>query len=107
LRSDLEAILRAIGEHPPYVLVGTSGGGYLIAGCLCASRPCSRNGLCGDAARHRRTGGPPDLLQELKCDSLENQERRDYVKIENEAWSNRHKIGDIPLTVISNDYGDA
>jgi hypothetical protein len=49
---------------------------------------------------------PKELLEELKCDSPTNKERRDYVKVENEAWNNRHRIGDIPLTVITNDYGD-
>ncbi len=48
---------------------------------------------------------PADLLAELKCDSAENQERRDYVAIEQEAWTKRHKIGNIPMTVITNDYG--
>jgi pimeloyl-ACP methyl ester carboxylesterase len=32
LRGDLEALLRALGEDGPYVLVGTSGGGFLMAG---------------------------------------------------------------------------
>ena len=47
------------------------------------------------------------MLNELKCDSPMNEERRDYVKVENEAWTNRKRIGDIPLVVISNDYGDS
>jgi hypothetical protein len=42
----------------------------------------------------------------LKCDNPTNQERQDYVTVENEAWSNRQLIGNIPLTVITNDYGD-
>jgi hypothetical protein len=45
-------------------------------------------------------------LRELQCDNPANQEHRDYVKVENEAWSHRHRVGDIPMTVISNDYGD-
>ena len=32
LRGDLEALLRALGEDGPYVLVGHSGGGFLMAG---------------------------------------------------------------------------
>ena len=27
-------------------------------------------------------------------------------RCENEAWTGRHRIGNIPMTVISNDYGD-
>jgi hypothetical protein len=44
-------------------------------------------------------------LAELACDHPDNQERRDYASIEHEVWDNRRKIGDFPLTVISNDYG--
>jgi hypothetical protein len=48
---------------------------------------------------------PAELLAELECDSPANHERRDYVDVEHEAWSHRHKIDNIPMTVISNDYG--
>jgi hypothetical protein len=34
-----------------------------------------------------------------------NQEHRDYVAVERYAWEHRHRIGRIPMTVISNDYG--
>jgi hypothetical protein len=49
---------------------------------------------------------PPELLLELKCDCPMKEERRDYVAVENEGWTNRERISDIPLVVISNDYGD-
>jgi hypothetical protein len=48
---------------------------------------------------------PPELLAELDCANPKNQEHRDYVRVENDAWSQRHRIGDIPMVVISNDYG--
>jgi hypothetical protein len=47
---------------------------------------------------------PPDLLAQLKCDAPANVEHRDYVSVENEAWSQRHRLGDLPMTVITNDY---
>ena len=41
----------------------------------------------------------------INCDGQDNVERRDYVTVENDAWNNRHLVGDIPMTVITNDYG--
>lgn len=35
-----------------------------------------------------------------------NKEHRDYVAVELYAWTHRHRIGRIPMTVITNDYGD-
>jgi pimeloyl-ACP methyl ester carboxylesterase len=107
LRGDLEALLRALGEDGPYVLVGTSGGGYLMAGFAYAHPEDVAGMILAETAPAINPGrAPADLLAELKCDSPENQERRDYVDIEHEAWSQRHKIGNIPMTVISNNYGN-
>jgi alpha/beta hydrolase fold len=107
LNGDLEALLRATGEDGPYVLVGTSGGGFLMAGFAYA-HPQDVKGMAFVETPHAIIAeeAPPELLQELKCDSPMNEERRDYVAVENEAWANRERIGDIPLVVISNDYGD-
>lgn len=107
LNGDLEALLRATGEDGPYVLVGTSGGGFLMAGFAYA-HPQDVKGMALVETPHAIIAeeAPPELLQELKCDSPMNEERRDYVAVENEAWANRERVGDIPLVVISNDYGD-
>lgn len=107
LRADLENLLRALGESGPYELVGTSGGGYLMAGFAYA-HPQSVVGMVLVETPHAivRQQAPPELLAELRCDSPRNQERRDYVRVENDAWSQRHRIGLIPMTVITNDYGD-
>ena len=48
----------------------------------------------------------PEVLPQLACDGPSNIERRDYLAIEHEAWDNRTEIGDFPMTVISNDWGD-
>jgi pimeloyl-ACP methyl ester carboxylesterase len=107
LNGDLETLLRTTGEDGPYVLVGTSGGGFLMAGFAYA-HPQDVKGMAFVETPHAIIAeeAPPELLQELKCDSPMNEERRDYVAVENEAWANRERIGDIPLVVISNDYGD-
>jgi alpha/beta hydrolase fold len=107
LNGDLEALLRATGEDGPYVLVGTSGGGYLMAGFAYAHPQDVKGMVFVETARAIiPKKASPELLEELKCDSPMNEERRDYVAVENEAWTNRQRIGDIPLVVISNDYGD-
>jgi pimeloyl-ACP methyl ester carboxylesterase len=108
LRGDLEALLRAVRLPAPYVLAGTSGGGYLVANFAYAHPADVAGMLIAETARAIDPArAPADLLAELKCDSPRNQEQRDYVSVENDAWSHRHRIGDIPLVVISNDYGAA
>ena len=107
LRGDLEALLRALGEDGPYVLVGHSGGGFLMAGFAYAHPDDVAGMVLVETPRAIiPEEAPATLLAELKCDSPDNQERRDYVHVENEAWTGRHRIGNIPVTVISNDYGN-
>jgi hypothetical protein len=108
IRGDFEAVLKALRLDPPYVLVGTSGGGYLIAGFALA-HPDQVAGLvfADTMGAINPKLAPPELLLELKCDHPSNQERRDYVTLEHEAWDHRRDLGDFPITVISNDYGSA
>jgi hypothetical protein len=78
LRGDLEALLRALSEDGPYVLVGTSGGGFLMAGFAYAHP----NDVVGMVLVETPRAiipeqAPAELLAELKCDSPANQERRD------------------------------
>ena len=47
---------------------------------------------------------PADLVAETQCNAPGNIESRDYLRVEREAWQARRKIGDIPVTVISNRY---
>jgi pimeloyl-ACP methyl ester carboxylesterase len=105
LRGDLEALLRVRGLPAPYVLAGTSGGGFLMAGFAYA-HPGDVRGIVFAETPHAivPAESPPDLLAQLKCDAPSNVEHRDYVSVENEAWSDRHLVGDIPMTVITNDY---
>jgi hypothetical protein len=105
LRGDLEALLRVRGLPAPYVLVGTSGGGYLMAGFAYKHAP-DVLGIVLAETPHAivPAESPPDLLAQLRCDAPANVEHRDYVNVENEAWSQRHPVGDIPMTVITNDY---
>jgi hypothetical protein len=108
LRRDLEDLLRAMQIPGPYLLVGASGGGYLAAGFAYA-HPEDVAGivLVETAPAIDPAQAPPELLAELRCDAAGNQERRDYVAVENEAWSGRRLLGDLPMTVISNDFGES
>jgi predicted small lipoprotein YifL len=108
LLGDLSAMLAAVEARPPYVLVGTSGGGYLMTSYAYA-HPRATAGIVLAETPHAiiPSQAPKGLLAELDCGSALNQEHRDYVSVERYAWTHRHPIGRIPMTVISNDYGDS
>ena len=100
-------MLVAVGAEPPYVLVGTSGGGFLMTSYAYA-HPDQTAGIVLAETPHAiiPSQAPKELLAELDCRSPLNKEHRDYVAVERFAWTHRHRIGRIPMTVISNDYGD-
>ncbi len=106
LLDDLEA-LRAVAELAgPYLLVGASGGGYLMAG-LAARHPADVAGLVLLETPKAITVStlPPEVVEQIACDYPANVERRDYVAVEHAVWDARSEIGDFPMTVVSNDYG--
>jgi pimeloyl-ACP methyl ester carboxylesterase len=105
--ADLEALLAELGERGPYILVGGSGGGYLAAGFAAAHPEDAAGIVLLDTFRAiDTTTAPAELLEQLKCDAPANVERRDYVEVEHSAWDDRGLIGDIPVTIITNDYGE-
>ena len=105
LLGDTEGLLKALGEEGPYLLVGHSGGGFLMADFAYA-HPDRVLGLVlvetPEAINPRRA--PKDVLNDINCHTASNVEHRDYVTVENYAWSHRHRIGNIPMTVISNKF---
>jgi pimeloyl-ACP methyl ester carboxylesterase len=107
LLTDFAGMLRGIGEKGPFVLVGTSGGGYLMAGYSFA-HPANVVGLVLAETPHAviLSQVSAEVRKEIRCDFAGNQEARDYAKVENDVWKQRRRIGNIPMTVISNDYGD-
>jgi pimeloyl-ACP methyl ester carboxylesterase len=105
IRGDFEALLEAAAIEPPYVLVGTSGGGYLVVGYALA-HPDDVAGMvivdtfpAIDLSKY-----PPELAFEIGCENPANVEHRDYAAVEHAAWDHRTKVGDVPITVITNDY---
>jgi pimeloyl-ACP methyl ester carboxylesterase len=103
LTGDLAQLLEAADIPPPYVLVGTSGGGYITAG-FAAEHPEDVAGIVLLDVFRPFTDPPPDLVEETACDSPSNDERRDYLAVEHEAFDDRREIGDIPVTVVTIDY---
>jgi pimeloyl-ACP methyl ester carboxylesterase len=107
LLADLRAVLAAVDAAPPYVLVGTSGGGFIMTSYAYA-HPDETAGIVLAETPHAIIPSqvPEELLRQLDCRAPTNVEHRDYVAVERYAWEHRQRVGRIPMTVISNDYGD-
>ena len=103
LVGDLEALIAAADIPGPYVLVGTSGGGYISAGYAVA-HPKQVAGMVFVEVPGPFLDPPQWLVEIASWDSPENIENRNYLEVEKEAWAARRLIGDIPVTVISNEY---
>ncbi len=104
LVGDLEALLDSAEVEGPYVLVGTSGGGYITAGFAFA-HPDEVAGMVFVETPSPFVDPPQEIVELTAWDSPSNIEKRDYLQVEKDAWAGRTEIGDIPVTVISNDYG--
>jgi pimeloyl-ACP methyl ester carboxylesterase len=106
LVGDLEQLLKTAQIPGPYVLVGTSGGGFITAG-YASEHPDQVAGMVfidtGAPLRHP----PREIVEATDPSNPENVERRDYLQVERDAWAARKRIGDIPLTVISVEFSDA
>jgi pimeloyl-ACP methyl ester carboxylesterase len=105
LVGDLEGWIDASGEAGPFVLVGTSGGGYITAGYAVA-HPDQVSGMVFVDVGAPFLDPPQEVIDETRPDNPENLEQRDYLQVEKDAWAARRLIGDIPLTVISNRYSE-
>jgi hypothetical protein len=104
LVGDLERLLSAADVDGPYVLVGTSGGGYITAG-FAVEHAEDIAGMVLVEVPSPWIDPPLEVVEETAWDHPLNVERRDYLQVERDAWAARTEIGDIPVTVISNDYG--
>lgn len=107
LLNDLDALLAAAALDGPYVLAAGSGGGFIMAG-FAARHPEQVAGMVFvDVPKALTAELYPEVLPRIACDAPGNVERRDYLAVEHAAWDNRAELGDFPLVVISNDYGDS
>jgi pimeloyl-ACP methyl ester carboxylesterase len=103
---DFEALLDAASIRGPYVLVGTSGGGYIPVG-YAAEHPDQVAGMVFVEVPAPFRNPPDEIVELTRPSHPENLERRDYLQVEKDAWAARKPIGDIPITVISNRYSKA
>ena len=105
LVTDLEHTIAAAKIPGPYVLVGTSGGGYITAGYAVA-HPRQVAGMVFVDVGSPFRNPPASLVRDTRWNSPVNIERRDYLQVEKDGWSARERVGDIPVTVISNEYSN-
>jgi pimeloyl-ACP methyl ester carboxylesterase len=100
LVGDLERLLSAARIPGPYVLVGTSGGGYITAGYAYAHPREVAGMVFVDVAAPFRDP-PRQVVEDTAPDNPANVEQRDFLQVEKDAWKGRKRIGDIPMTVIT------
>ena len=102
LVGDLEQLLRAARIPGPYVLVGTSGGGYITAGYAYAHQRHVA-GIVFVEVPAPFWNPPREIVEETDPDNPANVEKRDYLQVEKDAWNARKRIGDIPVTIITDE----
>ena len=100
LVGDLERLIQVAKIPPPYVLVGTSGGGYISAGYAYA-HPRRVASMAFIEVPAPFQNPPREIVEGTDPENPANIERRDYLQVEKDAWAARKRIGDIPLTIVS------
>ena len=56
---------------------------------------------CSSIPRRRSTTRRKEIVEATDPESSENIEKRDYLRIEKDAWAGRRRIGDIPVSIMS------
>ena len=107
LVGDLEKLLDAAEIPGPYVLVGSSGGGYIITG-YAVEHPDRVAGMVfiETPAPWLVVDPPQEIVKYTDPHRPGNTEHRDFLQVEKDAWEARRRIGDIPMRVITADYPD-
>jgi pimeloyl-ACP methyl ester carboxylesterase len=100
LVGDLERLLKAAEIPGPYVLVGTSGGGFITAG-FAAEHPDQVAGLVFVDTGAPLANPPREIVEETDPKNPGNVEQRDYLQVERDAWAARRRIGNIPVRVLT------
>lgn len=103
LVADFEGLLREAKIPGPYVLVGTSGGGYISAG-YAVEHPRQVAGMVFVEVPAPFLNPPAQIVADTRWNLPVNIENRDYLQVEKDAWAARTRISDIPVTVMSNRY---
>lgn len=100
---DIEALLEKAKIPGPYVLVGTSGGGFISVG-YAVEHPDQVAGIVLVETGAPFKNPPQEIVEGTDPSNPENVEQRDYLQIEKDAWAAKKEIGDIPVTIISNRF---
>ena len=106
LVGDLERLLDVAEIPGPFVLVGTSGGGYITAGYAFANPEQVAGMVFVDTASPFRNP-PPEIVEETDPNSPANVERRDYLQVEKDSWAARQEVGDIPVSIVTVEFSAA
>jgi pimeloyl-ACP methyl ester carboxylesterase len=106
LVGDLENLLEEAGVDPPYVLVGTSGGGFITAG-YAVRNPSDVAGMVFIDTGSPFRNPPRPIVEETTWNHPSNVEQRDYLQVERDAWAAREQVGDIPVSVVTVEYAPA
>jgi pimeloyl-ACP methyl ester carboxylesterase len=106
LTGDLEALLESAEIPGPYVLVGTSGGGFITAG-YAVEHPDEIAGMVFVDTGAPFEDPPRPIVEETDPDHPSNVEKRDFLQVERDAWAARTRIGDIPVKVITVRFSNA
>ena len=106
LVDDLENVLAKAEIEPPYLLVGTSGGGLITAG-YAYRHPDDVAGMVFVDTGAPFRNPPPPIVEETTWNHPSNIEQRDYLQVEKDAWNARTEIGDIPVSVVTVEYSPA
>ena len=107
LVGDLEKLLDDAEIPGPYVLVGASGGGYIITG-YAVEHPDRVAGMVfvDTPAPWLVVDAPQEIVKYTDPDRPGNVEHRDFLQVEQDAWEARRRIGNIPVRIITADYPD-
>jgi hypothetical protein len=105
LVGDLDRMLDAAQIPGPYVLVGTSGGGFITAGYAFAHPEQVAGMVFVDTPAPLRDP-PREIVEGTDPSNPANVERRDYLQVEKDAWAARRQIGDIPVAIVTVEYSD-
>ena len=100
LVGDLERLVEVAKIPAPYVLVGTSGGGYITAG-FAEAHPRQVAGLVFIDTPAPFRNPPREIVEATDPSSPENVEKRDFLQVEKDAWNSRKRIGDIPVKIVT------